>query len=450
MDEYIRKNGESEELQVIKSSTEKLTKDIVNFFDMERFNKGVDIFDHHQIADFTYVLTHSITLFRSYASTKNITIIPTIQDHIYVQADPSAIFRIVNNLIENAIKYSEKDSDIHIILQTHKEKVQFIVRDKGMGIPAELRGKVFEPYYQINREKRNYQGMGMGLAIVKQVVDSLGGEININENHQNNRGTELSISLSQHQLSAIERVSVLDSHVKSFYFVDEQLQLTENNYDEDKPTILVVEDHIPLLNYLIKKLNEHYNVYVAINGFDAIERLKTVKNLDLIVSDIMMDKMDGLELCKAIVANKKFSHIPFIFTTAKTTLSDKLAGLNLGAVDYIQKPFSIDLLISKINAILNNLENQRFALVNKAFKTLTIADNRGQENNHFQEGCTKFRLTSREVDIVKLLANGNTYKQIAQPLFISENTVSKHIQNIFEKVGVTNKVELLKKISTPP
>ena len=111
-----------------------------------------------------------------------------------------------------------------------------------------------------------------------------------------------------------------------------------------------------MLNYLFKKLSEKYNTYAALNGNDALKKLKELKILpDLIITDIMMDKVDGYDFAKIISKSASYSHIPFIFLSAKATVTDKLQGLKLGAIDYVPKPFSIAELLQKIDSILNAL-----------------------------------------------------------------------------------------------
>jgi signal transduction histidine kinase/DNA-binding NarL/FixJ family response regulator len=448
LNEYIKKHGESEELRIIKFSTEKLSRDIVNLFDLERYKRGDYAFNHEQVCNFSQILKNNITLFKPYASTKQIEINEVIEDNIHIQADPESVSRVINNLIENAIKYTNEKGNIAVTLSLNNNTLSFVVKDNGIGIPAELQSKIFEPYYQINTEKKNYQGMGMGLAIVKQIIDSLKGTIQVN-NHAP-QGTEVIVSLTNCFIDA--NTSMPENTVIKYYFPEEQVYKAKETFNDRKRTVLIVEDNIPLLNYMAGKIEEFFNVHIAINGLEAIEKLKSINHLDIIVSDVMMDKLNGWDLYKAIAQNDRMKHIPFIFITAKATAHDKIQGLALGAIDYIEKPFLIEELINKIDAVLNNLEQQRIALINSAFKNIlnnhsvSITQAPANPINEFAANCEKYGLTSREIDIVKLIAKGDTYKSIADALFISDKTVAKHMQNIFEKASVSNKLELLNKL----
>ena len=202
-----------------------------------------------------------------------------------------------------------------------------------------MQAKVFEPYYQITNPKTNTQGMGLGLRIVKKVIDDLNGNIKVISNPKISSGTEILITLNQYTL--VKNETFISRVIpKRVVITKEELKIEGGFFDVEKQTILIVEDNITMLNYLFKKLNEKYNTYAAINGNDALKKLKGLKVLpDLIITDIMMDKVDGYDFAKIISKSSSYSHIPFIFLSAKAAFNDKLQGLKLGAIDYVPKPF---------------------------------------------------------------------------------------------------------------
>jgi len=204
-----------------------------------------------------------------------------------------------------------------------------------------------------------------------------------------------------------------------------------------------------MINYLFKKLNENYNIYTALNGNEALKKLKTLSILpDLIITDVMMDKVDGYKFAEVIAKDTAYNHIPFIFISAKSEKSDVLHGLKLGAIDYIQKPFSIQELLQKVKSILTNTSRQRNMVFNAAFNTISKTDefNTGQDNDKFEKNCGSYNLTSRENEVARLICQGLSHKIIGETLFISKKTVAKHSQNIFEKVQVSNRMELSNKL----
>jgi len=441
LDEYIQKNGQTKELKVIKSNIEKLTQDVVNFFDMERIQKGLNVYDNNKITYFSKMLRDNIVLFKQYGNKKNIEIVESIEDNVYIKADPESLYRIVNNLIENSIKYTSVNGKVEVSLKCLNDRINFSVKDNGIGISPDLHEKIFEPYYQINSEKKNYQGMGLGLSIVRKITDSLNGKIIVISDPQKSIGTEITVELPVHKILNGEVISEFKNN-NIYHLEPEQLCLKEDEYDEAKATIMVVEDNIPLLNYMGSKLQEKYNIRFAVSGNEALEKLKTIRELDLIVSDVMMDHGDGLDFYKGVSLQKRFSHIPFIFLTAKTNFEDKMLGLSLGAMDYISKPFHINELTTKIDTVLNKFSKQRETLIHNIHRTLLHQNGAGT----FEENCNKFNLTSREKEIVQLIAKGQTYKEIANTLHISDKTVGKHIENMFEKVGAGNRSELVNRL----
>lgn len=448
LEEYIAKNDYSEELTIVKKNLDKLSADIVNLFDLEKFNKGFDFYNHELISNFSEILKGSVILFRTYANQSNIEITQEIADDIFVRADPLAINRIINNLIENAIKFSLNNGKIEIALQGIKDKIQFSVKDNGTGIPVEMHQRIFEPYYQIANRKNNSQGMGLGLPIVKKVIDDLNGEIKVISNPKIVFGTEIFVTLNPH---TVKNNEVIYSKVafQNFAIIKNKLKIGDVVHENEKQTILIVEDNITMLNYLIKKLSEKYNAYAAINGNEALWKMKELQVLpDLIITDIMMDKVDGYDFAKIISKSGTYTHIPFIFISAKATFTDKLEGLKLGAIDYIQKPFSISELLQKVDSIMLNAAKQKKVIWDKTFSILKSNNNSSIKNTAgvFEQNCELYHLTIREKDIAKLICQGQKYKDIGETLFIAERTVTKHAQNIFEKVQVSNKIELINKL----
>ena len=448
LDEYLQKNEESEELLVVKKSIDKLTSDIVNFFDVEKFNKGLIVYNHNLITDVSDIVKEALELFEPYANKKKVKLLAAIENNILGKADPSAINRVANNLIENAIKFSDEEATILIKLYKDDKLLNFVVQDFGVGIPTEYQKKIFEPYFQITSKKANGQGMGLGLPIVKKIIDELDGTIAVKSKGKLEKGTEFTVTLPVYKRKSSEEISKPD--IPSYFSsTPDELEIECKPYNDKEKTILVVEDNISMANYLSKKLCENYNVYTALNGNDALKQLKELPVLpDLIISDVMMDKMDGYAFAKIISNNSNYGHIPFIFITAKSAPNDKYEGLRLGAIDYVQKPFMMQELLQKIESILAVTSKQKRSILNTAFASLNRNDRIAHAGtlHSFEENCQMYNLSSREKEIAELICRGLKYRAIADSLYIAERTVTKHAQNIFEKVEVSNKVELCNKL----
>ena len=448
LDDYITKSKMTPELSVIKRNIARLTADIVNFFDIESYEKGFSMYNHDQVSNFSVLLMAKLVLFETAAKKKELKFQSKVQEGICVRAHPGAIDRIVNNILDNAVKYSSDNGTIFISLIKEHDKALFSVKDMGAGIPPEHHPRIFDPYYKLSVHGKNSEGMGMGLSIVKRIVEDLKGEITVES--EPGLGTEISLLVPLYKGQAIDshEMSVNAGDVE---FAFNQALLQESLNNDGKPFILIVEDNPEMMNFLIKKLKVEYNIAIAKNGTEALQRMEKLSSLDLIISDVMMAGGDGFEFCKSVYGMDRYAHIPFIFLTAKAGPEDRLKGLGLGAVDYIQKPFKMEELQRKIEAILSNLKRHRTAVVFRAYQSM-LADTGPVSRNMtlkrcvFTDNCIKYHLTSREVEIIKWLIKGIPYKVIGDKLNISDKTVAKHISNIFSKVGVGNKVELINKL----
>lgn len=441
LNEYIRTKGSSEELILVKRSVIKLTSDITSFFDLERFNKKIPFYNHKQVCDFSEIISDDLKLFKKYAQSKSIVVHESIASPVYINADPAAITRITNNLIENAIKFTNESGIVEISLECNDSKIIFTVKDEGIGISPEMHRKVFEPYYQVSNEKKNNQGMGLGLPIVKKIVEALNGTIQIESDPSKKEGTKIMVQLNAYQIP--NKKSIKQKKITDTVTLIKTETIPEKEYDETLATILIVEDNVNMSNYLVKKLIVKYNVHAAFNGHEALKKIKTLPVLpDLIISDIMMDKMDGYNFAGIISKNPLCNHIPFIFLTAKSTLQDKIKALKIGAIDFIQKPFLIEELMQKTDSILRIVTRQKTLFFKTAYKSLSQKELTQNSVDLFGRNCEYFHLSSREIKISKLICQGYKYKEIADQLFISERTVTTHVQNIFEKVNVKSKIEL--------
>jgi signal transduction histidine kinase/DNA-binding NarL/FixJ family response regulator len=449
LEEYIQKHGYNEDLLIVKRNLDKLNNDISNLFDLERYNKGLPIYNYAQVISFSQVVTDNLILFRNYCRKKKLTLKETIAEDVLIKADPEAVSRIVVNLVENAIKYTEEGGEIGVSLEKSGNQLRFTVADNGIGIEPGLQKKIFEPYYQINMQKKSAQGMGLGMPMLKKIVDSLQGKIIIDSNPQKKEGTRVTVLLNRHLLTKDEAVAKDFKISISSGLEVSDFSISDTSYDSGKQTILLVEDNQTMISYLLKKLKEKYNVCVAFNGNEALRKVKTYPvPPDLIISDVMMDRVDGFKFARIISETPDYNHIPFIFLSARFTNKDKLEGLKLGALDYIPKPFHMEELIQKINSVLDNALRQKKSLLNNTIKALQKVENLDlkQASGGFEANCSQYNLTAREVDIARLICGGQSYKEIGDSLFIAERTVKKHVQNIFEKTNVSNKIQLINKL----
>lgn len=451
LDKYIKTAEPSDDLQIIKQNIDKLLHDMVNYLDAEKLTTHKIFYNHKQIVNLTKVVENEIVLFSNIAVEKNITISSDLEKGVMTKADPYAIDRIVNNLMDNSVKYTDPGGRIHIALNASGGKIILRVKDNGIGIGREQKQHIFEAFYQLSHEKRNIQGIGMGLFIVKNVITSLGGEITVES--EVNKGTEFTVKLSRYEIS---RNEIPLEPIKSLYSPGRcpvVRDLEQNEFDKNKSTILVIDDNIDMLAFLQTSLKAKYNVVSATNGEEALNKICQIPVPDLIISDIMMDGIDGYQLYMKIHAEENFSHIPFIFLTAKNTNTDKIKALSMGAMDYICKPFLIDEIRIKVENIIRNNKNLRNKDINEIRTKLEqFLEQTAHSGNGTKETLEavyrRFGISNREKQVMILLSEGLFNKEISHELEISRSTVDYHIHNIYRKLGVQNKVELVNLIKS--
>lgn len=446
LNDHVIKKIKTNEAQLIKYNFDKLTRDIINYLDFEKLERNQVFYNHNQLFNFSKLLEMKIKLFIDIAEKKNIKINYDIKDNLYLMMDSYAADRIINNLIDNAIKYTDKDGEINILLKKENNKVILVVSDNGIGISSEQLVNIFKPYHQLSHKKRNIQGIGMGLSIVKNILNSINSEIIVES--ELDKGTTFTIyfnRLSNKNKDMISDEIEYSNPIESFF----DIKIINKEYDKNKYNILMVEDNYELLAYLINKLNDEYNVFYATNGKAALDKIKVIPVPNVIISDIMMDEMDGYEFFDKINSNIGLTFIPFIFLTAKSTSDEKLKGLSKGAMDFIYKPFNFEELLNKIRAIIKNQTAQKennlksFKIkVSKILRNNTVVEAKYSE---FYQICEKYNINPREQEVVKEIINGcDDYKEVGNKLNVSINTIKKHIQNIFKKIKVQNKMELIK------
>ena len=277
-------------------------------------------------------------------------------EKIIVAADKEALTKIISNLLNNALKYSEQIIQVKLT----KEPTTFTINvmNDGDKIPEELSSRIFEPFFQINRTDKHTSGAGIGLPLAKSLAELHNGKLYLDPDQPINAFV---LTLPLHQ----EKVIHLEDHSpKDEYLLPEEKLITADI--PEKKHILLVEDNEEVRSFIAEKLRESFIVKTAANGVEALEILNN-QHIDLVISDVMMPRMGGFELCRAIKSNMELSHIPFIFLTAKDDLDSKINGLKIGAESYIEKPFSFDHLKSQIITLLNNRQKERETFAKRPF-----------------------------------------------------------------------------------
>lgn len=263
---------------------------------------------------------------------------------------------IVNNLLSNAFKYTGDGESVSVKLYKENKNVVLQVIDTGAGIPEDKQQKIFERFYQI---ENGHEGSGIGLSLVQRLVELHHGQITLVS--EVGEGSTFSIYIPQDKSvysadellgssGELEEQRVYSTNAHDMYVDDVEFVEVETNEKEEGSkhgTILIAEDNEELRQYLSNGLSAQFNLIEAENGQQALDLLKD-NDVDLILSDVMMPVMDGIKLCKSVKQNLRTCHIPVYLLSAKVDVKYQLKGLQVGADDYIPKPFSMEVLIAKI------------------------------------------------------------------------------------------------------
>jgi len=302
-------------------------------------------------------------------------------DSLEIYFDKDKIEKILFNLLSNAFKYTHDDGTVSINLvynqPVNDEAIGTLaieVKDTGIGVPAEQHEKIFERFFQTDvPESMVNQGTGIGLAITKEFVRLHEGIITIKSEPE--KGSCFTVLLPAKKMyEPSTRVTTTSVSAENA----EELLLEDGKSRDKKKTIILVEDNEDLRFYLKDNLKGQYHVEEAINGKEGWEKIKQM-NPDLVVSDIMMPLMDGVELARKIKNETLTAHIPVILLTAMGSEEKQLEGLKAGVNDYITKPFTFEILASRIRNLLaqQKLLQKRFQKqieVNPGEVTITPVD----------------------------------------------------------------------------
>lgn len=267
--------------------------------------------------------------------------------------DPDALEKIVGNLLSNAIKFSAKKIDV--TLDNNANNVIIRVSDDGPGIKEEEQNRIFDSFYQID-DNGHHRGTGLGLPLARSLAKMHGGSLTVESEYGHGSTFVLMLprNVDDNDLPTVSGTEDYENDSSTKSETDNQ-HLLEDSSGE---VLLIVEDNDELRNFVANELCTEYSIVQAANGIEALKCLEKYQ-VNVIVSDIMMPEMDGIEFLKAVRTNTAYSHLPFIMLSAKTDVATKVEGLNLGADAYIEKPFAVEQLKAQLHSIHQRCERMR-------------------------------------------------------------------------------------------
>lgn len=348
-----------EHLTLVHQNTERMLRLMNQILDFRKIqNQKMKLLIEE--TDLIPLLQKVMSSFKLIAEEKNINyqLTSTIQS-VYSWVDRDKFEKIFFNLLSNAFKYTPADKSITVSITTKEKIVEIEVADEGIGIAVEKQHSLFQRFESLVKQNILQPSSGIGLSLVKEMVEMHHGSIAVNS--QPGVGSRFTVSLPLQREIFEEDVQVEfilnDSQSSTPHPVDSMKASEEVEEKEDTEShsdgfsILVVEDNEELKAFLKNILSDNYTVITASNGEEGLQH--AVNDLpDLIISDVMMPVMDGLEMIRQIKENNTICHIPIIVLSAKASLDDRIAGLEHGIDDYITKPFSATYLKTRIASLL--------------------------------------------------------------------------------------------------
>lgn len=369
----MEKTSDIKEFAVMKRNASRLLQLINQLLELSRIESGtvkLSIFR----ADIVKFLKRITASFSSLAHQKNLNLyfndvdIETVQvdQELVIYFDKKKLETVFYNLLSNAIKFTPEGENIRVSINSEEKFIKIDFVNSGIEIPKEKLEKIFERFYQVDDSgTRNFEGTGIGLSLVKEYVEMHNGKIEV-ESLNGHTTFTIYLPIDKSHLRNVdisaetEDVAEIDLDVqslKSKLSTETEVQETES-YDIDKTKILIVEDNYDLREMIKENLSDEYTILEAENGIKG-QQIAEEKIPDLIISDIMMPIMDGIELSQLIKSNEKTNHIPIILLTAKATTDDKLEGLETGADDYLIKPFNEQELKIRVRNLIKIRQQMR-------------------------------------------------------------------------------------------
>lgn len=393
--------------------------------------------------------------FVHHAKTKNIDYSFSIsEEKLFVYIDREKIEMALFNLISNALKFTEKENGaVAVNLRCVNNAVIINVVDNGEGVSNVDKDKIFNLFYQSNKNIKNKRkGFGIGLYLVKQFVNQHHGEVSCSDNETGGATFEIKLLLGKEHFGDVE---IREDLTDRTLFLEEALEskVTQENVLEvigdpeidgdlikDAKSILIVDDNPQIRNYLKQILAPKYRITAAESAEEALTIIRKVQP-DLIISDVVMGDMNGVAFCKHIKNDEELKHIPVILLTGGTSEDVKLKGAEVGADDYITKPFDNEYLLARINGILTRRDSVQNYLLNSVTKNVASSKLSDEDK----------KLIDRIVEIIdaNLDVEHFNVKDLAVELGMSHSLVYKKIKKITGKsVSEFTRNVRLRKVAT--
>lgn len=397
-------------LRIMEKNTSNLLEMVNQLLDLRK-TEETDYTPSMELCEVSRLVDELCSRFGPAAEVGEIRLERHIEPDVVARVDRDAISKIVNNLLSNALKYAR--SLCSVALARDGAVFRITVSDDGQGIVPEDMERIFNTFYQSGNSKG---GTGIGLPLARLLAIKHGGSVVCANAPEGGAVFTVEIPLNTETSTADTPAETDAGHAAE--------AIPPPAADESATCrILVVEDNDELREVIAEIIGARYEVLTAANGRKALDVLAD-RNCDLIVSDIMMPEMDGYELCEQVKSELRYSHIPIIQLTAKTSVEDKVRGLEFGADAYIEKPFSSEHLMAQIDSLIRNRERIRRALLTDTGHADTASLGLNRRDAEFIEKLN--------LHIEEHLCEETFYiEQLAEKMFMSRSNFYRKVKSLF-------------------
>lgn len=348
----------SRQLEVMKRNGQRLMHLINQLLDFRKIESG-NMRLQIAFADVITLVNEIILSFQEMATSRHISLnFQHAVDRIEGWFDSNKVEIIVYNLLSNAFKYTAAGGSVNVsvkeVVIAKSRQLEIKISDTGVGIDKENLDKIFQPFYQINAVGKTSKGTGIGLSITKNLVEIHHGQLLVSSKIGKGSEFTMLIPIDEGAYTTSEMIKQVSAGSTEMVSTQDHLRPNDEAQSDgklDRKIMLVVEDNIDIREYIRLGFETEFEVIQAEDGLQG-------KNLalefipDVIVSDVMMDKMDGLEMCSILKRDARTSHIPVVLLTARTSEEYHINGFKTGADDYVTKPFSMDILFARVQSLL--------------------------------------------------------------------------------------------------
>lgn len=429
LDEIIENENLNPELknrmQTMQSNSHRLLRLVNNLMDFQKNESGMLKIGVSK-SDIVAFTKEMVLLFNEMAASRDISLTCNSSDErIICLFDKNLMEKVLFNFLSNAIKNTPNGGKIEVRLNRNKTNNTLLVEiaDTGIGVsPVDLE-KIFVPFYQVSQSEHAHSGTGLGLSLSKSIIELHHGKVWAESDGKTGAVFKFILPLSEDEFQYDDVVSENDDESAIQYTID----VSDENWQKDEAisdvnyTLLIVEDNPDVRKYIKSRLERTYTIYEAANGEEGLT--KAFNQLpDLILTDLMMPKMDGIAMCLKLKNDIRTSHIPVIMITARTTPGDIFEGYETGADDYIVKPFNINLLKVRIKNILQSRERLK-ELYGKNFSLKSLGVEAGSLDEKFMQKL--YEILEREI------ANPNLdINDFCQEIGISRSNLYRKIKAV--------------------